>query len=81
MYYHYLIVSAIEIYIVMHYNISVLCVDSMRAMVEICQLDRNHRQNGGMIIMLDAVIASVIGGLIVLAIQYTAHEIIRRVKR
>ena len=31
--------------------------------------------------MLDAIIASVIGGLIVLAIQFTVHEVIRRVKR
>lgn len=31
--------------------------------------------------MLNAIIASVIGGLIVLLIQLTANEIIRRVKR
>lgn len=31
--------------------------------------------------MLNAVLASVIGGLIVLAIQYTVIEIVRRVKR
>ena len=31
--------------------------------------------------MLNAVLASVIGGLIVLAIRYTVIEIVRRVKR